>query len=146
MIVLLLVTLATMVGTGLFASSRHAAGPFAHLIPVSMTATLGNIHQLVSNFLIGLVVVHIAGVAVEWLLTGENLVKAMINGRKCLSAELADVERPTTPARRAALVGLVCLALVAGLAAATNFSATRASLQAAVIQKTSSVPETSAGD
>jgi cytochrome b len=140
MIVLLLVTLATMVGTGLFASSRHAAGPFAHLIPVGTTAAVGNIHQLISNFLIGLIIVHIAGVGVEWLLTGENLVKAMMNGRKRLSPELADVERPTAPARRAALVGVVCLAIVAGLAAATDFSASRASLQAAAVRNTSSAP------
>lgn len=137
MIVVLLAALTIMIATGLFASGRHAAGPFAHLIPVAVTATLGAIHSLVANLLIGLICVHIAGVAVEWFLTGENLVKAMLNGRKELPAEVAAQERPLVGLSRAAAVGLLCLMLIAALIAATDFSADRASLQAAPQQAAS---------
>lgn len=129
MIIVLLVVLVTMIMTGLFASGRQAAGPLAHFIPVAFTAVAGEIHEFVSNILIGLIVVHLAGVVVEWLLTRENLVKAMINGRKELPGDLVAQERPLVGAGRAALVGIVSLLLVGGLIAATDFSANRASLQ-----------------
>jgi cytochrome b len=129
MIIVLLVVLVTMIMTGLFASGRQAAGPLAHFIPVAFTAVAGEIHEFVSNILIGLIVVHLAGVVVDWVLTRENLVKAMINGRKHLPAELVAQERPLVDARRTALVGIVSLLLVCGLVAATDFSANRASLQ-----------------
>jgi cytochrome b len=130
MIVLLLAILGTMIATGLFATGRHGAGPLAAFLPVDWTAVAGDIHQLVSNLLIGLIIVHVAGVAAEWLLTGDNLVRAMVNGRKKLAAEVAARERPVAPVRRAALVGLVAAALVGLLVAATDFSASRDSLRA----------------
>jgi cytochrome b len=139
-IIVLLLTVTTMIGTGLFASSRRAAGPFAHLVATATSATLGSIHVLVSDLLIGLIVVHLLGVAVDWLLTGENLVKAMINGRKELPAELAAKESPIAPLWRAALVGLVSLAVVGGLAASTDFTATRASLRALETQVNAPAP------
>ena len=83
-----------------------------------------------SNLLIGLIVVHVAGVAAEWWLTGDNLVRSMWNGRKSLAADVAARERPVAPARRAILVGLVAAALVGGLVVATDFSADRGSLRA----------------
>ena len=122
MIAILLATLATMIATGLFAASRRAAGPFAHFLAPATAQLAGNIHKLASNFLIGFIVVHVAGVAVDWLLTSENLVKAMITGRKRLPPEAAALEKPVAPIWRAVLTGLLALALAAGLTLATNFS------------------------
>jgi cytochrome b len=122
MIAILLATLATMIATGLFAASRRAAGPFAHFLAPATAQLAGNIHKLASNFLIGFIVVHVAGVAVDWLLTSENLVKAMITGRKRLPPEAAALEKPVAPVWRAVLTGLLALALAAGLILATNFS------------------------
>src|SRR5262245_14837853 len=73
MIVILLAALLVMVLTGLSASARAAMGPLAPLFPVGWTALLGATHKLVGNLLIGLIVIHIAGVAVDWFLTGDNL-------------------------------------------------------------------------
>jgi cytochrome b len=143
-IVALLLALTTMVVTGMFAASRRAAGPFAHLIPTAISARIGGIHVLVSDLLIGMIVVHLLGVAVDWLLTGENLVKAMIDGRKAVPAEAAAAERPVAPLWRAAIVGLVSLAIVGGLAASTDFTATRASLQA--VETQGSVPAPNSSD
>jgi cytochrome b len=130
MIMALLAILATMIATGLLATGRHAAGPLAQFLPVAWTALAGDLHQLVSNLLIGLIIVHVAGVAAEWWLTGDNLVRSMVNGRKNLAAEVAVRERPVAPVRRAALVGLIAAALVGGLVAATDFTASRDTLRA----------------
>jgi len=138
MIVALLAILGTMIATGLVATGGHAAGPLAHFLPVAWTALAGDVHQLVSNLLIGLIVVHVAGVAAEWWLTGDNLVRSMWNGRKALAADLAARERPVAPARRAILVGLVAAVLVGGLVAATDFSADRGTLRA--LESTNAAP------
>ncbi len=122
MIVVLLATLATMIVTGLFGAGRRAAGPFAHLVSVDIARLAANVHVLASNILIGLIVVHIAGVAADWYLTGDNLVKAMFTGRKRLTREAARQEKPMAPVWRAVLTGLLALALAVGLTLATNFS------------------------
>jgi cytochrome b len=129
MIVVMLALLAGMVTTGIFASGRHAAGALASYVPVELTALAGDIHGLLGNIMIGLVIVHVAGVAADWLLTRENLVKAMINGRKPLPADVAVQERPLVGGARAVLVGVFCLGIVAALIAATDYSLDRATMQ-----------------
>ncbi len=122
MIGVLLATLIAMILTGVFAAGRRAAGPFAHLLPPSFSHTLGQIHGLISNLLIGLLALHVAGVLTDWLLTRDNLVKAMITGRKKLSAAEAASEGDLAPAGRALIVALIALALTVGLILATNFA------------------------
>lgn len=128
MIMLLLGGLVVMVLTGLSASGRAAMGPLAPLFPVGLTALFGDLHQLVGNLLIALVVVHVAGVAVDWFLSGHNLVAAMWHGRKSLSRELAAVERPAARLLHALLVGVVAVAFVLWLIAASDFGASRRTL------------------
>src|SRR5262249_56332088 len=123
----LLAAIIVTVATGLCASGRHAAGPLAHLFPVGWTTIFGNVHELVTNLLIGLVVVHIAGVVVERFLTGDNLIAAMWHGRKRLPAADAAAERPLVPLGRAALVAVIAAAITALLVATTDFSANRES-------------------
>lgn len=93
MIVLLLADLIAVVGTGLFAGEggEHGeageaieGGPLAHLISPSTADTLGDVHEMFANLLIALIVIHVLGVLVDWLLTGDNLVRAMITGEKPL--------------------------------------------------------------
>ena len=121
MIATLLATLAAMIATGLFAAGRRAEGPFAHLLSPSFAHVAGNLHVLISDLLIGFIAVHVAGVAVDWFLTGENLVKSMVTGRKRLPRDTAASERPLAPLWRATLIGLLALGFAAGLALATNF-------------------------
>jgi cytochrome b len=121
MIATLLATLAAMIATGLFAAGRRAEGPFAHLLSPSFAHVAGNLHVLISDLLIGFIAVHVAGVAVDWFLTGENLVKSMVTGRKQLPRDTAASERPLAPLWRATLIGLLALGFAAGLALATNF-------------------------
>lgn len=129
MIVLMLVILTALVGTGLFASGRYAAGALATTVPVGLTAIAGEAHKFVGNLMVALIIVHVLGVVADWLLTRENLVKAMVNGRKPLPAELSARERPLIGGTRAALVGVACLAVVGGLVASTDYSLNRAALQ-----------------
>jgi len=84
--------------------------------------------------LIALIVLHLAGVAVDWLLTRDNLVKAMLTGRKRLPAQLAQHEGRVAPIWRAMLLGFVCLALVAGLALSTDYTRTRTTLRQTMSQ------------
>jgi cytochrome b len=129
MIVVMIAVLAALVTTGIFASGRHAAGALATAVPVELTALAGDAHELFGNIMIALVIVHVAGIAADWLLTRENLVKAMINGRKPLPAEISARERPLVGGARAALIGVFCLAIVGGLIVATDYSLNRAALQ-----------------
>jgi cytochrome b len=129
MILVMLAVLAVLVVTGLFASSRHAAGALATAIPVGLTAIAGEAHELLANILIALVIVHVVGVVVDWALTRENIVKAMVTGRKRLPAEVAARERPLTGGLPAVLIGLVCAAVVVALVAATDFSLNREALR-----------------
>ena len=134
MIALLLSTLVGMIVSGLFAAGRRAAGPLAASIPLPTAVLLRDLHSLISDFLIALIVLHILGVVVEWFLTGDNLVKAMVTGRKKLPAETAAREGKIAPAWRAALLALASLALVAGLTLSTDYTRTRATLAATTSQ------------
>ena len=119
MIAGLLIALLGMIATGPFAASKRAAGPLAHLLSPTLAGLAGDLHALISNLLIALVVVHIAGVAAEWFLTGDNLVMAMLTGRKPLPADAALQERQLAPPWRAAVIGLLSLAAALGLVLAT---------------------------
>ncbi len=86
MVVLLLINLVCTVFTGLAAyGGEELAGPLAGLmagVGKSGAHLVKEIHELFANFTLTLVVLHVIGVAVASLQHGENLVRAMINGRK----------------------------------------------------------------
>ena len=90
MIVLLLLCLTATVltGLGLYAAD-DGAGPLAGLIPLSHAweDVFKEVHEFFANFTLLLVFAHLAGVAVSSLLHKENLVRAMITGRKPREAE-----------------------------------------------------------
>jgi cytochrome b len=129
MIALLLATLAIMIVTGLFAASRRAAGPLAGVVPSALRGLAANLHVLVSNLLIAFIIVHVLGVVVDWFLTGDNLVKAMVTGRKRLSAELAAAEPGPAPVWRALVFAAISLVFAAWLSLATDYTQTRLTLQ-----------------
>lgn len=85
MILLLLLSLALTAGSGmaLYAADDHA-GPLAGLIAASESAEelWEEVHEFFGNLTLLLVIVHVAGAVVSSLLHRENLVKAMITGRK----------------------------------------------------------------
>lgn len=85
MILLLLLCLALTGGSGmaLYAVEDHA-GPFAELVAFSESSEelWEKVHEFFGNLTLLLVVIHVAGVVLSSLLHRENLVKAMVTGRK----------------------------------------------------------------
>lgn len=85
MIVLMLVALLLVSITGLavYGIEDHA-GPLAMLAgqPESVEDLLEELHEVLANFMLLLVLVHIAGVLVESFVHGENLARSMFTGRK----------------------------------------------------------------
>jgi len=86
MIVALLLSLATTIVTGLaLYGADKAMGPLAALLVESSDATIDAIkeaHEAATNCTLLLVAGHLLGVVWESLLHRENLVRAMISGRK----------------------------------------------------------------
>ena len=86
MILLMIVSLlaTTVLGVGLLAIGEQA-GPLAGWLGGlghGWEGAFEELHEFFANFTLFLVVVHVAGVLVESLLHGENLLRAMVTGRK----------------------------------------------------------------
>lgn len=84
MALLLVLVLAAQVGTGLFASDDDLGGPLARVVSSGTAHAIAELHEGLSGALLGLIALHVVGVLVESLLTRDNLVRAMITGRKAV--------------------------------------------------------------
>lgn len=84
MVVALLITLLLLTLSGLAALGAEGQGPLAGVALAGLFGEEGweEVHEVLGNLALLLVVVHIGGVLVESMLTGENLPRAMINGIK----------------------------------------------------------------
>lgn len=115
MVILMLVVLSLTVVTGLLSGEK--GGPSGLLlsgIARPGSEGLGDVHEVLANLIVVLVVVHVCGVLVDWWLTGGNVVSAMISGRKHFDETSASAEKPTAStwriifaASKAAIVGAV---------------------------------------
>lgn len=90
-------------------------GPVAADLDVAAGLAAREVHESVAFGLLGLVAVHLAGVAFESRRASENLVRAMVTGRK--AHRPGDVPARPVRARSAAALGLIAL-IGGGLAAA----------------------------
>jgi len=102
MVIALLVCLAATVATGLMAYGEEGKGPLAAVMVIDANAnrneaghrglserrdgetesTIGELHGLMANITVALLVAHVFGVAVASVVHKVNLVLAMITGRK----------------------------------------------------------------
>ena len=99
MVILLLVmlTLISITGLVLYGADEHA-GPLAGLMAgtgENVEEFFEELHEFFANFTLFLVIVHLAGVAVESILHKENLVWAMITGYKRGDKTATDAAKPS---------------------------------------------------
>lgn len=116
MVLALLAVLAVIVATGLFSASRNLTGPFADAITQPAARLIAGLHETAFNVLLVLVTIHVLGVLFDTLLNRENLIGAMITGRKSLEPEAAQAERPLAPLWYAVVIAAVAIALMAWVA------------------------------
>lgn len=114
MIVALLLTLAAIAISGLFASARGVAGPLAPALPAALSHLAKEVHEVAFDILFLLVLVHVCGVVAESALTGGRLVRAMWTGRKDLTPEEAAGEGRLVAARWAVAATVAAAVLVLG--------------------------------
>lgn len=114
MVLLLMLSLTLQAATGLFADDDiFTSGPLAHLVSGSTTALLTSIHDTNAWVLITLASVHVAAVLFHLLVRRENLVPAMLHGRKPWPTEQPRPELRFAPNWLAALLFLFSLGIVA---------------------------------
>ena len=77
------------------------------LMVVEGATWLEDIHEAIGSFMQILVFVHIGGVFVEQLLSGEKIVVAMITGRKEMSKEAATREVPAAGGAKALIFAIL---------------------------------------
>lgn len=99
-------------GAGLFTTDDIiVSGPLNFLVSSATADTLSSIHRLGYYILLGLVTLHLAALAFHRLAHGENLVRAMITGRK-----RADHAPPGARAvMRPFWLAVLCLGLAAAI-------------------------------
>ncbi len=93
MVMALLAILLAIAATGLFAAAQ-VPGALLHGEVSRGTAKVAEgIHEILANILMLLVIFHVLGVLTDWLLTRDNIIRAMITGRKKIEDEGAEDAR-----------------------------------------------------
>lgn len=85
-VAVMLLLLLTEVVSGLFSATFDYEGPFARLLPDAWSDAMAAAHAIDLDLLWGMIGLHLLGVAVTSILGRENLIGAMITGRKRLAA------------------------------------------------------------
>jgi cytochrome b len=118
MVVLLLAVLALMVVSGLFAGEPgESMGPLAQSAPWLDGEAWAELHEGAFNVLLALVGLHVIGVIVDRILTGDRLIKAMITGRKVLDENVSVLPNAKVGAGRT--IAMLAVAIVVFLALAS---------------------------
>jgi len=121
MVVALLLVLLFQVVSGLFSSDVDSYlydGPLAHWLGSSLSETVTSVHKFSFNLILALVAVHVAAVVAHRIFKKQNLVRAMLSGRKEFDSEVAPLKfAPLSLALASLVVSVgVVIALVLGVA------------------------------
>jgi cytochrome b len=121
MIVALLLALGLLTATGLVAlGGELKQGPFAAFTSFATGHNAKAIHQFLAYGLLGLIVLHVAGVAMESLRIRENIARAMLTGRKAVAGPRP--ARATVPARPRLAAAIFAVIAVATLPWIVHFA------------------------
>ncbi len=119
MVVLLLLTVALVSLTGLLGVAHRPGSLLYGLVSTPVGRWFRKLHEGIANGMLALVAIHVMGVLADWLLTRDNLIRAMWIGLKeaAPDAGYADVQATAAPARdavggSAALAGALAAALL----------------------------------
>ena len=83
MVIVLLLSLGLLTFTGMVSVAPDGIGPLAGTWVESISGHwMEDVHEAVANLVLAFVLFHIAGVLISSLVHGENLVRAMISGKK----------------------------------------------------------------
>ena len=92
MVVALLASIILVAFSGMVLIAVEGKGPLAGTLFAGFNGeAMEDVHEFFANFTLLLVFGHVAGVVISSLLEGENLVKAMVTGRKKVRPQWADV-------------------------------------------------------
>ncbi len=111
-VVILLLLLVGVIGTGLFADDTDALnpGPLNYLIHGDLSERMGRWHHLLFNVLLGFIALHLVAIVFYAVVKRENLVGPMLTGRRAMAAAATP---PTfAPIWRAIAGVAIALALV----------------------------------
>lgn len=124
MVLAMFLLLLAIIGTGLSSAAARGYQAGAPLIAAmgSGSRAMGDIHETLGSLIMILAGIHVAAVFAHWLFVRENLVRAMITGRKRLAGESPAVDRPF--AGRVRLAIMAALVLVAAVGLFGQFDAT----------------------
>jgi cytochrome b len=116
MVLLLLAVLGLQTATGLFSSDEIVNdGPLSgHLTAAGVKIATG-IHKVNANLILGAAAIHVLAVLTYWIIGRENLIRAMITGRKPLPPGAAPAPLRRTAPALALVLFLIAIALVAAL-------------------------------
>jgi len=111
-VVILLLLLVGVVGTGLFTDDTDGLnpGPLNYLVQGDLSAHMGHWHHLLFNILLGFIALHLLAILFYAVVKRENLVGPMITGRREMAAPMV---APTfAPIWRAVVGILIALGLI----------------------------------
>lgn len=124
MVITMIVVLAGSVATGLVSGEPgEAAGPLLGVVVATSSGeAIAEVHEVVGNLVLALALIHIAAVFLDWVLTGENLIPAMVHGGKTLDEGAAAQEPPTAARGRGLALALAVGGLLAVAIQQTDFA------------------------
>lgn len=105
------------VGLGLFATDIDGleSGPLSHLIDFDASRVAADLHEVTFRVLQALVALHIAAIAFYWIWKRQNLVGAMITGKRAFQGQALRPARLWSLVVGIALAALIAWAIAKGL-------------------------------